>query len=166
MITRRRFIRTMGSVCLLYLSSDLSRGLIFAPEPEASSETGRKSHEISAAFLGTGVMGVRIATHLRSRSVSSTNTGNDLGIYHLTDFMSNSRKLSLDSYPIIFFAGKIDDPDFWVGRELAISANPSLLVTIVDNAAIFGTVPTIPLQNESWVYVTENDLSIPKRRDH
>ncbi len=153
-INRRDFMKHVGLFTFLVCSGNISKGFPFSPikniETHSISSQVEQLFESKArvCFLGTKGIGFQL-TKLLTKTVDDHNFEVHLFSPQQRDLISN-----LANSAIIFLAGEIENRDFWIARELCISVNPILLVTMINNRAklIFKNKTTnFPANSESII---------------
>jgi len=146
----------MGAVGLLCMTASISDGMLFCP-PALKRPITPPDMGPSTCFLGAGSLGREIGIDLLKRGGqneiadrSYSKKQMDILFFHPVDMDLNRYIKNRD---IIFLVGSVEDQDFWLARDLALSNEPFLLMTMVWAPRLEGIMetPSIPAKNECLI---------------
>jgi len=137
-ITRRKFIKSIGFCTVLTAIGDIQEGLSFFPYHLNSGNKRTESckspdHEntIKHIYIGVGETGSKVGKALLAK-IQKTNTleVTPLPIQQFNPQNNEINTLIADSH-FVFLVGSMKDKNFWVARELILSHPIFLLYTII-----------------------------------
>jgi hypothetical protein len=134
-MNRRSFLNRMGALTLICMGGDILQSFFNRAsllDVSAASWHAQKKADsscrdgIRACFVGTGTTGLQLAAHL-SRAAGRMGSGKDNGRGGLPIYLfeRDHDKIGqlIDNQDLIFTVGSLDDPSFWLARDLALSSS-------------------------------------------
>ncbi len=141
-ISRRKFIKSLGLCTILTATGNIHEGLSFVPsyrnttnpipcqssEPDACELLANTGKNL---FIGVGEPGYRVGRALQSKT-GKINTASRSSV-SIQQFSPKNNEINglITNADFIFLVGSIKDRDFWIARDLILSHNIFLLYTII-----------------------------------
>ncbi|EMS78426.1 FtsZ/tubulin family protein [Desulfotignum phosphitoxidans] len=137
-ITRRKFIKTIGLCTVLTAIGDINDGFSFFPYPLNSGDKRTEScispdHEntIKHIYIGVGETGSKVGKALLAKTQKiNIPEIHPLPVQQFNPKNNEINTLITDSH-FVFLVGSMKDKDFWIARELILSHPIFLLYTII-----------------------------------
>ncbi len=171
-IQRRTFLKKMGLCTILLTAGNIREGIAYITSGFNHPGLTQPSSVVDQiCFVGVGALGLRTSRPLAkglyrvpySPSSNDRNSfvENSIGILEFDPCRQGVYSF-VENKDLIFLIGSFADRDFWIARDLILSANPKLLVNIIPSSF----EPTVskpiltPRANESFLFA-DNKSFIP-----